>query len=137
MGATPYLNQKILGAVFGSIKALYFGYTMDDMIEPSKGTGYKRVAMESDTFFEYTSSPSESAYTSILPIQFPKATGNQGVIRFVAVWNKPTGGDMLFWWKISPTKVSSNNRLVVPTGLTITLSEKDEDDNSLARFILS
>ena len=110
MEVTPHLKKRILKAV----KTLYFGYgyTMDGMIEPSKGTGYERVAMESDAFFEDTSSP--------FLIQFPKATGDQGVISFVAAWNKPTGGEMLLWWNISPTKISSGTRLVAaPVGLTI------------------
>lgn len=111
MGSTPDLKE-----VCASVKTLYFGYVTDDMSE-TEDTSYERVPI--DDFFD-TSSPVELVCTR-QSIQFPEATGNQGVIRFVAAWNKPTGGVMLFRWNIPPTKISSGIRLVapIPTGWTI------------------
>ena len=127
---TFYLNQ-IMGNLFGTQTVpplptqYWIGLSADeptiggiDTGEPSMvGTGYGRVLLTD------LSSPVNGVITNAAPFSFPESITGWGNMLFYTVRDAETGGNLLFYNRLSVSRnVEPNTVITVKTGeLTITL----------------
>lgn len=122
-----YLENKLVDALFRGVaytlpSTFYFALltsTPSDIgggVEVT-GLGYSRPALAANTTnFSGTqgagsTAPSNGSSGTIynnVDIQFPNPTANWGLVVALGIYDAPTGGNLLVWGSISPTKTINN-----------------------------
>lgn len=111
-GVTNFVKNGMLNHMFGGMPmnpagVLYAGYTTSAPTdagggtEPSAGAYARSAVANNATFFPVTTGNTKLNGQEIL---FPEATGEQGTASYVALWDSITGGNMLSYHPINPTK---------------------------------
>lgn len=117
-----YLENKLVdflfrGQVFPSITTLYFSLHTASVTDAGTGTevsggSYARVAVVcnttnfSSTTGDTTLSGGTEGYAqNLVDIMFPTPTANWGTVTYMGVWDALSGGNLLFWGPVSPSKV--------------------------------
>ena len=132
MNTTYFLNQ-IMGNVFHTDEdpvipaAYYIGLSSTEpnvsggnVSEPRKsGTAYARVLLDK------LSAPRDGIIKNTSPISFTKSSASWGTMTHYVVYDAATGGNLLFYGRISGgITVDANAVITIPAdGLTLTLSD--------------
>ncbi len=121
MPASAYLEPKLLGWIFGATAmptapatvyiALSTGTATQSVTEPS-GFAYARVAVTNNTTNWPTPSGSQPATVqNANTITFPTATGSWGTIQSAAVYDAPSGGNLLVQLNLTANQTINNGNV--------------------------
>lgn len=82
-------------------------------------TGYSRVKLTG------LSAPASGVIHNNSPISFPQSTAAWGTVTHYAVFDAATGGNLLFFGELEPSRTveTSTTLSILPSALTITLSD--------------
>lgn len=122
MPLTMYGSNILLDGVFGSgdpatlyVAAMHdparYLASGDDLSEPIGG-GYERVAVPNDA--AHWGASADGMKANALDIIFPTATGTWGTMRYWAVTDDPTEGEVIIWGSASSRLVSEGATLRFP-----------------------
>ncbi len=126
-----YLENKLIDALFRSVPftgptTVYFGLFTGSPTDVGGGTevtggSYARVAVGANSGnFSATNAPDSTNSPSsgqsgtsynLVDIQFPAPTANWGLIVAMAVFDAPTGGNMLVYGAVTPNKTINSGDL--------------------------
>lgn len=108
---TTYFLNLVSGNVFGSkttpaIPSKYYlglsstapGLDGSGATEPGAGTGYARVELTS------LSAPSNGVVTNSTAIDFAESTAEWGTMTHFAIYDAPTGGNLLMYGELSASR---------------------------------
>lgn len=126
-GANKLLDKYFSAADFTPPSNLFIGICTGGVTEAGvatgepSGSGYGRVQLTNNA----TNFPAANngAKSNGVAIQFPEASGSWGTIAYVFVADQSSGGNIIAYGAISPTKaIDSGDTFILPIGdLDITL----------------
>ena len=83
--------------------------TGENFTEPSSEVGYARVEIDNDTdTWVPAISDNPSVKKNNVPIEFPEATGDWGIIKYWGIFEQETGGTCVDWAELSVYKAYGN-----------------------------
>lgn len=133
MSITYFQANKVLDRNFGSVSytpsaTLYIGLSTTPInadgtgaTEPV-GNGYTRASVANNkTSF---SSAVNAVLTNLISIQFPESTASWGTITHIFISDSLSGGNILYFDAISPTRQVQANTTVLfdPSAITISMT---------------
>lgn len=131
MSITYSQSNKILNKDFGNVdysvpSTLYFGLSTTAIAndgsgstEPSGGS-YARASI-GNTKTNWANA-SLGSLTNLTTVQFPESTASWGTITHVFISDALTGGTMMYFGALSPSRVVQTNTVVFFSASSITIS---------------
>lgn len=122
---TTYFLDLVAGNVFGTKKtpaiptSYYIGLSSTaptasggNVTEPSGTAGYKRLKLT------MLGAPSDGTVTNMTAADFPQSTANWGVMTHFVIFDAETGGNLLMYGVLSPSRsVEAATLMTIPAGL--------------------